>query len=253
MKICFVTEVTYPNYIKRIKESSLKDFIDFGLSEYGIHYYISTNDTTAFYEFNETPFIHVYHIDDLRKDKIKSIKYEIFPEDPKGIYPAKYPWNCRRFIIEKAAIDGFDYVIYIDADTKFNQNLTSDEFIKIIQENFEPKTVQTNSTIFRYVNKTPNDVFDRHQGHINHFGFNFEDDQYDTIDGPCQVFIGETSVDIFNLVQNWHTLSEFGYESDFGYGNNKHGNLSFVIPMSGFSLKWKGFPFYPNHRPEDRY
>jgi hypothetical protein len=169
------------------------------------------------------------------------------------LYPSKYPWNCRRFIIEKAAMDGFDYIIYIDADTKFNNSISSIDFLNLIYQNYEPKTVQTNSTIFRYENKTPNDVFDRHQKYIDHFGFNFEDNQYDTIDGPCQVFIGQKSSDILNLINNWHIMSEFGYESDFGYGNNKHGNLSFVIPMSGFLLKWKGFPFYPNHRPEDRY
>jgi hypothetical protein len=46
---------------------------------------------------------------------------------------------------------------------------------------------------------------------------------------------------------------EFGYESEFGYKNNKHGNLSFVIPMSGFKLKWKSLPLFQDYKPEDRY
>lgn len=253
MKVCFATEVTYDNYVNRIKQSSLKDYLNSGLSAHDVHYYISTNRINCFKEYIDHSHIHVFDIEKLRASRPKSQALEIFPENPKGLYPSKYPWNCRRFIIERAAEEGFDYIVYLDADSKFQLNITSQQIFDNLKANFVPNTVQTNSAIFKYVNKTPDDVFNKHPQHIAHFGFNFSDEQYDSLDGPCQVFIGNTNKDVLRLVSNWHTLAEFGYESDFGYRNNKHGNLSFVIPMSDFQLKWNGFPFHPHHTPEDRY
>jgi len=255
MKICFATEVTYPNYVNRIKQSSLKGFLDKKLEEFGIHYYISTNIPNSFSEYSQNESVKIFDVEQLRKGHGKSIKYELLPEDPTGLYPSKYPWNLRRFIVEKAAMDGFDYVIYVDADNVFHESLTGEDIFKELISRYESNSVQTNSTIFKYVNKAPDDVFNFHQLYIKHFNLDFKDDEYDTIDGPCQVFIGKTNQDILKFVNNWHKFTEFGYEKEFGYGygNNKHGNLSFVIPISGFKLKWNSFPFYPNHVIEDRY
>jgi hypothetical protein len=255
MKICFATEVTYPNYVNRIKQSSLRCFIEKKLDELGVFYYISTNLPNNFEEYKNNDCIKVFGIDDLRKNNIESQKYELFPEDPTGLYPSRYPWNARRFIIEQAAKDGFDYIIYIDADTVFRPDLTTEEFYNQIISAYEPNTVKTNSTIFKYKSKSPEDVFNFHNLYIKHFNLNFEEDDYDTIDGPCQVFIGHTNQDILRLTSNWNKFAIFGYKREFGYGygNNKHGNLSFVIPLSGFKLKWQGYPFYPNHITTDRY
>lgn len=255
MKICFATEVTYPNYVNRIKNSSLQWFLEKGMDKKDISYYISTNLPNEFSEYQNNDKIKVFDIEDLRKNHPISKEYELFPENPKGIYPSRYPWNMRRFIIEKAAMDGFNYVIYIDADNVAQQNTTADFICDVLYKNFEPNTVQTNSTIFRYEGRKPDDVFEHHDKYINHFGFNFEPQEYDTIDGPCQVFMGETNEDILRFMTNWHKFTEFGYKREFGfgYGNNKHGVLSFVIPVSNFKLKWKGFPFHPHHRFEDRY
>jgi hypothetical protein len=255
MKICFTTEVTYPNYVNRIKLSSLKDFLDKKLYDFDISYYISTNIPNEFSEYESNDFIKVFDVEDLRKNNLKSIELELLPEDPKGLYPSKYPWNLRRFIIEQAAIDGFDYIIYVDADNQFHKQLNGEEIFNELKKRYEPNTVKTNSAIFKYSNKTPNDVFNYHDDYIKHFNLNYSVDDYDTLDGPCQVFIGNTNQDILRFVDNWHKFTTFGYEKEFGYGygNNKHGNLSFVIPTSGFKLKWESFPFYPNHKFEDRY
>lgn len=255
MKICFATEVTYPNYVNRLKLSSLKDFFEKKLYEFDISYYISTNMVDEFDEYRLNHFIKVFDINDLRKNNDNSNTFELLPEDPRGLYPSKYPWNLRRFIIEKAAIDGFDYIIYVDADNQFHQHLTGENIFNELKKRYEPNTIKTNSAIFKYVNKTPDDVFNNHAKYIEHFNLNFDDDCYDTLDGPCQVFIGNENKDIIRFVKNWHNFTDFGYEKKFGfgYGNNKHGNLSFVIPISGFKLKWESFPFYPNHKFEDRY
>ena len=255
MKICFATEVTYPNYINRIKKSSLKGFLEKKLDTLDISYYISTNLPDSFSEYNNHKNIKIFDIDNLRQFYPESLQLEHFPNDPTGLYPSKYPWNCRRFIIEQAAKDGFDYIIYIDADTEFQKNLTGKEIISIIQNKYEPNTIKTNSSIFRYKNKTPEDVFNFHKKYIEHFNLSFKDEEYDTLDGPCQVFIGQTSIDILKFINNWHKFAIFGYKKEFGYGydNNKHGNLSFVIPISNFKLKWESYPFYSNHQPEDRY
>ena len=255
MKICFATEVTYPNYVNRIKKSSLKCFFDKQLDKFDVHYYISTNLPNNFNEYSENKNIKVFDIDELRFNNDESKTFELFPEDPTGLYPSKYPWNSRRFIIEKAAKDGFNYIIYIDADTVFVENLSPQDFFNQLVSNFEPNTVKTNSTIFRYKNRAPEDVFNFHDLYINHFNLNFDEDQYDTIDGPCQVFMGKTNEDILRFTYNWNKFTIFGYKKEFGYGygNNKHGNLSFVIPISNFTLKWSGYPFFPNHKVEDRY
>lgn len=255
MKICFATEVTYPNYVNRIKKSSLKWFLETGMDKKDISYYISTNLPNEFKEYSDNDSIKVFDVESLRENHPISKQYELFPEDPTGIYPARYPWNMRRFIIEKAALDGFNYVVYIDADNMVQAGFDSENIYEILRRNFEPNTVQTNSTIFRYEGRKPDDVFQHHDNYIQHFNLNFESEDYDTIDGPCQVFMGESNEDILRFMNNWHKFTEFGYRKEygFGYGNNKHGVLSFVIPVSNFKLKWKAFPFHPHHIYEDRY
>lgn len=251
-KIAFATEVTYPNYCNRLKLSALKYFLDYKLIDYNINYYISSNMPDLFKDY-ESDHIKVYHVDSLRDDPL-SHKYELLPENPQGLYPSKYPWNLRRYIIQKAAEDGFNYIIYIDADNVFHP-MEVDQFYKVLIDAYEPNIVATNQTIFKYENKKPDDVFQYHDAYINHFQTNFATDDYDTIDGPVQIFMGENNTDIIRLMKMWTKLSIFGYSKPLGVGyeNNKHGNLSFAIPMSNFKLKWKSFPFYPHHVFSDRY
>ena len=255
MKICFATEVTYPNYVNRIKTASLESFLNKELDKEDISYYISTNLPENLNEYSDNEFIKVFDIEELRIDKPVSIKYELLPKDPTGLYPSKYPWNLRRFIIEKAAMDGFDYIIYLDADNIINTGLSTNDFLDLLKSNYEQNTLQTNSAIFKYSNKIPDDVFQYHNEYIKLFNLNLNIDDYDTLDGPVQVFIGNNNESILKLINNWHTFTEFGYKKEFGFGyeNNKHGNLSFVIPLSNFKLRWKPYPFYQNHKPEDRY
>jgi hypothetical protein len=59
MKICFATEVTYPNYVNRIKLSSLNDFLNKKLYDFDISYYISTNLPNEFIEYNSNDFIKI--------------------------------------------------------------------------------------------------------------------------------------------------------------------------------------------------
>jgi len=66
MKICFATEVTYENYVNRIKKSSLKCFLDMKLSDFGVSYYISTNLPNNFEEYQDNEFIKVFDIDSLK-------------------------------------------------------------------------------------------------------------------------------------------------------------------------------------------
>jgi hypothetical protein len=255
MKICFETELKYQNFVNRIKTTSLGSFLSKGLDKAGVSYYIATNLPDNLSEYKDNDSIKVFDIEDLRKDKPLSIKHELLPEDPTGIYPSKYPWNLRRFIIEKAAMDGFDFIIYVDADNTINLNVNLEDILTSFKSNYEPNTVQTNSAVFKYSNGTPHDVFQYHDEYKKLFDFKFDVDDYDTLDGPVQVFIGETNESILKFTSNWHKFAEFGYEKEFGFGydNNKHGNLSFVIPLSGFKLKWRSYPFFQDHRPEDRY
>lgn len=254
LNISFATEVTYPNYCNRLKASILNHYLNLGLDKLNIQYHISTNMPELFVDYANNNQIFVHHVDDLRSDCKESKDLELLPEDPAGLYPSKYPWNLRRYVIRQAAKTGSNYVIYLDADNVINNNSPTDTLNQLISV-YEPNTVSTNQCIFKYENKAPADVFEHHDVYIKHFQTNFSTDQHDTIDGPVQVFMGETNQDIIRLMNKWTELAIFGYQKPLGigYGNNKHGNLSFVIPMSGFQLKWKGFPFYPNHVFSDRY
>ena len=65
MKICFATEVTYPNYVNRIKTTSLASFLNKNLDKEGISYYISTNLPKNLSEYNDNTFIKVFDIGEL--------------------------------------------------------------------------------------------------------------------------------------------------------------------------------------------
>ena len=148
MKICFATDVNYPNYTKRIQTSSLKFFIDKKLYDYDISYYISTNMVEDLIHLDGINNVKIFDNSELRKNNLSSLEFEKLPEDPNGIYPSKYPWNIRRFVIEQAANDGFNYIIYIDSDTILKENIESDEIYNQIISKFENNHVKTNNSIF---------------------------------------------------------------------------------------------------------
>ena len=261
MKICFASDVHYPNYTKRIQESSLKGFLEYKLYEYDIHYYISTNRPDDLLHLNNENNIKIFDINELRKNDENSLKYEVLPENPIGTYPSKFPYNLRRFIIRQAAIDGFDYVIFLDCDVVFNLrpnltelNFTSDDIVKTIQSEFEPGFVKTNVSIFEYREDSTSEVFGFHKNYLEHFQISDENFDFDSLDGPCMSFIG-TPKDIINLTKIWDEFTNFGYKKEFGFGyqNGFISNLSFVIPLSNFKLKQCFYPFYPKHIIEDRY
>jgi hypothetical protein len=255
MKICFASDVNYPNYTNRIQEATLKCFLEKKLYEHSFSYYITTNRPEDLIKYNNLNNVKVFGIEELRKTHEYSVKYELLPENPVGLYPAKYPWNLRRFVVEKAAKDGFDYIIYVDADTIIRENMTTEEIVTEIISKYEPNTVKTNAAIFKYSKDSTSEVFHLHEKYFQLIDKKFNNEDLDTLDGPCMVFIGKNNKSILNLVKNWHYFTEFGYKKEhgFGYDSNMHGNLSFSIPISNFKLKWEDYPFYPNHVFEDRY
>ena len=153
-KICFVLDTHYPNYTKRLKTTSLKNYIDLNLQEFGIHFLISTNRPQDFEEY-KSEYIHIFDINELRKDNEISLKYEIFPEDPTGIYPAKFPWNVERFILRKAAEMGFNYIINLDSDVIFDERYSGLNIKNELDSIFEENTVSTNQAIYALCKMKP--------------------------------------------------------------------------------------------------
>lgn len=249
IKLCFVSDIHYKNYTNRLKQHALKCFIDSKLAEHGVHYYISSNRPEDFNDIKSSN-IKIFNIDKLRENT-ESLVYEKLPENPAGLYPALYPWNLERFIIKKAAEDGFNYIINLDADVKFlyyHNNLYND-FLKVYEKN----TVSTNQAIFSYKNRAPNEVFHLHDRYLKHFNLNFSEDNLNSLDGPVVSIMGDCS-DILTFIKNWDMLTIFGYKKEFGFGYDTTvcGNWSLAIPMSNFKLKWKEYPLYPDHKYEDR-
>jgi GR25 family glycosyltransferase involved in LPS biosynthesis len=255
MKICFATDVNYPNYTKRIQKNTLKEFLDRKLYEYDISYYISTNRPQDLIKYDGINNVRIFDTNELRSSHDYSLKYELLPEDPTGIYPARYPWNLRRFVVEQAAKDGFDYIIYVDGDTVFHKHVSTEGIVETIIRNYEANTVKTNAAVFYYSKESTSEVFHLHERYFNVLNRKFTDDELNTMDGPCMIFIGETPEKILGLTKIWHKFAEFGYKKEFGFGyeSNFHGNLSFTIPLSGFRVKSESYPFFPDHVSEDRY
>jgi hypothetical protein len=245
MKICFLTEANYPNYVKRVKDYNIKRFLELGLD---IPFYISTNLKEEFSEYENHPLIKVFDIEDLRKDNEKSKINEPLPEDPSGLYPARYPWNLRRFILKKAAEDGYLGLYFLECDTKIKDGVTKEDVMNHLLNLYEPNTIKTSSARFVYKHRYPTqELFYYHQKYIDDLNLNFSEDEYDTLDGTNQLFFGESRESFDKFFNNWDYIVDYGYET--GYLSN----LSFVIPMSNFKLIHTDTMFVTNHVYEDRY
>lgn len=244
----------YPNYTKRLKETSLKNFLDLRLFEHDIHFFISTNRPQDFIDY-QSEFVHIYDINELRKDYPVSIQNEILPIDPKGIYPSKFPWNIERFILKKVSDLGFNYVINLDSDVVMDTRLSGEEIRRQLDSNFEENVISTNQAIFQYEENSTNEIFHLHNLYKKHFNLNYPTSEYNSLDGPVVVYMGKSSEEIGNFFNVWNELTEFGYNkpTGFGYENIVCGNWSLTIPQINFKLKWKSFPFTPHHKFEDRY
>lgn len=250
-KFCFLSEANYPNYIKRIKTYNLSRYLELDLD---IPYYISTNDISGFSEYEGHPYIKIFDVNELRKDNLKSLTNEILPHDPKGIYPALYPWNLRRFILKKAIEDGYTALFFIEADTKIRTGLTKDELLHKMTTLYEPNTVKTSSTRFIYKNRHPTaELFYYHKLYIDDLKLQIPDEELDTLDGTNQLFFGKTTEDLDKFIDNWNFFTDYGYEHSWGYKSGYLSNLSFVIPLSGFKLIDTETPFMTEHVFEDRY
>jgi hypothetical protein len=250
-KFCFLSEANYSNYAKRIQEYSIPRFLNLNLD---IFFYISTNCVHLFSKYIDHPQIKIFDIEELRKNNKKSIQNELLPEDPAGLYPAKYPWNLRRFILEQAIHDGHLGLFFIECDTKIHPFIENKyELFQIMNALYEPNTVKTSSARFCYTNRAPAGVFDNHQYYINDLMLTFNENQYDSLDGTNQLFFGKDTESLITFLETWHFICDYGYEKSWGYKNGYLSNLSFIIPMSGFSLIHTETPFITEHKFEDRY
>lgn len=250
-KFCLLSEANYPNYVKRIQQYSIPRFLELDLD---IPFYISTNCKDLFdNQYLDHPKLKIYDIESLRDNNQKSKEYELLPKDPRGLYPALYPWNLRRFILEKAALDGYNGLFFIECDTKIYPGLDGSKLLELMNALYEPNTVKTSSARFVYANRSPSCVFDSHAKYIEDLNLSFNDDQYDSLDGTNQLFFGATSDSLLTFINNWHKICDYGYEKQWGYKSGYLSNLSFVIPISSFRLIHTATPFITEHAFEDRY
>lgn len=248
---CFLSEANYPNYTKRLKDFNIKRYLELNLD---IPFYISTNRPEDFIEYKNDSRIRVFDIEELRSNNQKSKINEPLPNDPTGLYPAKYPWNLRRFILRKAVEDGYNGLFFIECDTKISENTNNENLFNFMNEVFEPNTVKTSSARFVYKDRNPSqELFYNHGRYMDDLNLKFEDDQYDTLDGTNQLFFGKDVNSLLNFLNNWDFICDYGYEKSYGYKTGYLSNLSFIIPMSGYKLIHTNTPFMTEHKFEDRY
>lgn len=250
-KLCFVAECMYPNYVNRFKNYNLKRYLELDLN---IPYYVQTNMVEEFSDYKNHPYIRVYDVNELRKYNSSSNTHELLPESPIGLYPAKYPWNLRRFILEKAAEEGYLGLFFTECDTKIKESFNRENLLKLMVDLYEPNTVKTSAHVFVYKNRNPsNEVFYYHDRYISDLNLNFEEDQYNSLDGTNQLFFAKEKQDFKKFFDNLHFLVDYGYTKEYGYKNTWISNLSFNIPMSNFELKYESAcPFITEHKFEDR-
>lgn len=251
-KFCFLSEANYPNYVNRIQKYSIPRYLELKTN---IPFYISTNYKNLFKnEYLNHEKIKIYDIEELRKNNTKSQQYELLPNDPTGLYPARYPWNLRRFILEKAIDDGYIGLFFTECDTKVHPAIKdNNDLNRHLERLFENNTVKTSSARFVYSNRSPSCVFDSHQDYIKDLNLNFNDDQYDSLDGTNQLFFGKDTDSLKTFINNWHAICDYGYEKPWGYKSGYLSNLSFIIPMSNFRLIHTETPFITEHAFDDRY
>lgn len=250
-KFCFLSEANYLNYTKRLKEFNIKRYLELGLD---IPFYISTNMKSEFKEYEDNPLIKVFDIDELRIDNHNSIKNELLPDNPTGIYPARYPWNLRRFILEKAANDGYLGLFFLECDTKIKDGVTKEDLLSHLHNLYEPNTVKTSAARFVYKYRHPSqELFSQHNIYIDDLNLEFNEDDYDTLDGTNQLFFAKSKDDFVEFFKNWNFIADYGYEKKHGYKSGYLSNLSFVIPMSNFKLINTDTMFITEHDYNDRY
>jgi hypothetical protein len=251
-KICFVLDTHYPNYTKRLKTTSLKNYFEYGLNDLGVGFIITTNRPYDFDDYKDKGVL-IYNIDEIRHEL--SRKFEILPENPTGIYPSRFPWNLERFGLKIAGELGYNIVINLDSDVIFNTKEDAKNLINLINSIYEENIVVTNQAIFKYQKGSSNEIFHLHEKYLNHFQLDYDGDELDSLDGPVIIYMGKTNEDILKYFYNWDRLTNFGYQKEFGFGYEGIvcGNWSLCIPMSNFKLKWKDLPFTPIHNYADRY
>lgn len=257
MKYPFVlaVEATYPNYIKRSKTNCIKSYLALELDKQNVPLYILTNDINEYAEYRDISAIKVFDVNEIRIDFPESLAYETYPEDPTGIYPAKYPFNVRRFLVRQAGLDGFCGCYCVDADVVLHPSVDKSSVLKYLEGLYEPKTLSTNAAIFRYEPGSRAEVFQYHSRYIERFNLNYTDEQYNVPDGPSMFFMGETPQDLLNIFNKWNYFAILGYKKEAGYGPESllYANLSFTLPQLGFITREKPLIFYPDHHYEDRY
>lgn len=253
-KICFVLDSHYLNYTKRLRNNILKSFLELNLSEYGFGLLISTNRPQDFDDI-VNPSIKIFDIDELRKDYPISLKYEILPDNPHGLYPSRFPWNIERFILRKAGEMGYNFVINLDSDVVLNYVNSGEQLIELLNSLYKENVLATNQALYHYTKNSQNEIFHLHDKYINHFNLKFDEPKFTTLDGPVLVYMGKTSEDIIRFADIWNDFVEFGYKKEFGFGyeNIVCGNWSLTIAKSDFELRWMELPFVPHHKYEDRY
>ncbi len=251
MRTCFLSEANYSNYAKRVKDFNIKKYLELELD---IPFYISTNVIGEFKEYENHPLIRVFDINELRKNNLDSLRNEPLPDDPTGLYPSRYPWNLRRFILRKAAEDGYTALHFLECDTRIKNNLTKEQIEEILPTLYSPNTVKSSSARFVYKHRHPSqELFYYHSNYIEDLGFSFSDDEYDTLDGTNQLYFGENAESLLKFFNNWDFICNYGYEKPYGYKTGYLSNLSFVIPMSNYKLIHIDTPFETHHVFEDRY
>lgn len=250
-KFCFLSEANYPNYVKRLKNYNLKRYLELNLN---IPFYISTNMPSEFHEYKDNDLIRVFDINTLREKNKHSLANETLPTNPTGLYPSKYPWNLRRFILRRAAEDGYNGLFFLECDTKISENIGKDSLIEYMNNVFEEQTVKTSASRFVYSDRYDGqELFGYHDAYIDELNLDFNDEQYDTLDGTNQMFFGKNPNSIIKFVDVWDDITKYGYDCEHGYKNGYLSNLSIVMPISGYTLKNEESPFITEHHFEDRY
>lgn len=233
MKVCLATCVHYEKYLNQFKIKLLRSYLE---SNIPFPLYVDTNMSHA---VGKHPNVHVFDTSSLQDPQSRIL--EELPLSPP--YYNHYKWNLRRFIIKRAAQDGYNIILYSDVDAI----LLSDNLEERVMAEYKENCFKSASYIWEYQQVPENSVF-RHfwqyQADFPHWGLTTHN--LKAIDGPTNYYFGKSTSDIIQLINRWSEIVYATYNLNYGDRNFFIENQSMALN----SLRWSIEPSDHFHRIE---
>lgn len=226
-KVCFVTAADQQIYVDQFNNRH-KDFVE----RYGDTFfvYVSTNLP---HKIDKLGNIKVFDLKELQKRHPETAICETVSENQTYTY-RKYPWNTRRHIINKAFVDGYEYIVWTECDVHFRPSL--EKFYDSLGS-MKINTVYTFSTIWRYNDSPNNKVFCDYEKISSKLGIKIDNNFCNTHDGTNAIYYLDKKTQT-NFIRDWDRIVEYRCNN-----NPKNGwieNMPYILCANNIGVECLG-------------